>query len=284
MELVTTSPRVELIARTVIDWEGLKRVLAERGHIWEHEDVPHSSLSVASDGTPVCAVQGSDAELLAEFAGRICYNAFDGPGGAGMGRKTNREYIEHILKVGHGSVLEHADFTFMVWGDSRGFTHETVRHRVGTAYSQSSTRFRDEGKFGRLIPPPLFHGDPEALEVLAEVAEQADRQYSRLRACARRILKDVDIDRTAKIKTARGAARAVLPIGLESPILVTMNVRQTRNYLDQRASPFAELEIREIAMLIYRIMLKECPNIFADYEVIGVADGTEALTSLYRKV
>lgn len=289
MELADTH-RVELIARTEIRWDKLQEVLAERGLKWRHDtgEGPIRGgrwLGSPREGGRVALVQGSNAALLAEYAGRGCYNSFDGDSGAGMGRKTNREYVEHILEVGHGSVLEHATFTFQVWGNSRGFTHELVRHRVGTAFSQASTRFRNEAEDGRFVIPPLFRGDEEAEAILAQAAANSLDAYDKLRACARRLLKDVDIDKTAKIKTARGAARSVLPIGLESPIVVTMNIRTLRHFLEQRASRYAELEIREIAVAIWRIMLVEEPVLFGDYRVVVLTDSTEALESAQtRKV
>ena len=56
---------------------------------------------------------GSDAELLIEFAGRLCYRSWE-PGLNPNVRKirTDRgEYFGNLLASGHGSVLEHANFT-----------------------------------------------------------------------------------------------------------------------------------------------------------------------------
>lgn len=275
MNLCKHPPRVKMIASTNIDWIALADMMEDRGLEWTHDD------HIATNNL---AITGTGGALLAEYAGRGCYNSFGGNNGAGMGRKTNADYLSHILAVGHGSVLEHASFTFAIWGNSRGFTHELVRHRVGTAFSQASTRFRNESKQGRMVIPPLFRDDPHAIAILQKAADDAEAAYNNLRECARRLLKDVEISKTAKIKTARGAARCALPIGLESPITVTMNARTLRHFLEQRASPHAELEIREIAMAVYRLMVAAEPVLFSDYVVINVADGTEALTVGNRKV
>ena len=45
----------------------------------------------------------------------------------------NKAYLDHILEVGHGSVLEHAVWNFVFTGVSRSLTHELVRHRAGWA-------------------------------------------------------------------------------------------------------------------------------------------------------
>lgn len=82
---------------------------------------------------------GTDAERLIETAGRNCYDSF------GVGRPSS-EYHTHIQDVEHGSVCEHATLTFFISTVSRGLTHELVRHRVGVAISQRSTRYVDENE------------------------------------------------------------------------------------------------------------------------------------------
>jgi thymidylate synthase (FAD) len=52
-------------------------------------------------------------------------------------------------------VLEHAQFTFFITGVSRGLTHELVRHRVGVAISQRSTRYVDEDESPWILHPLL---------------------------------------------------------------------------------------------------------------------------------
>ena len=48
----------------------------------------------------------TDGERLAEFAGRLCYMSQHNPA-----KRETREYLENIKKQGHGSVLEHANYT-----------------------------------------------------------------------------------------------------------------------------------------------------------------------------
>src|SRR5690348_10662476 len=99
----------------------------------------------------------TDGERLAEFAGRLCYMSQGNP----AGRQT-REYLENIKKQGHGSVLEHANYSILLEGISRSLTHELVRHRAGFAYSQLSQRYVDESQAAFVVPPAIV-GD-QALE------------------------------------------------------------------------------------------------------------------------
>src|SRR4030095_6478382 len=73
-----------------------------------------------------------------------------------------RKYLENIKKQGHGSVLEHANYSILLEGVSRSLTHELVRHRAGFAYSQLSQRYVDESHAAFVVPPAII-GD-EALE------------------------------------------------------------------------------------------------------------------------
>jgi thymidylate synthase ThyX len=73
--------------------------------------------------------ESTDGERLAEFAGRLCYMSQSNPA-----ERTTHHYLENIKRQGHGSVLEHANYTLLYEGVSRALTHELVRHRAGWAY------------------------------------------------------------------------------------------------------------------------------------------------------
>ena len=75
------------------------------------------------------------AEQLIELAGRTCYKSEDN-----ITKDSASKFIEMLIRRGHESVLEHAVATLRLTTD-RGVTHELVRHRVGVAYSQESTRY-----------------------------------------------------------------------------------------------------------------------------------------------
>src|SRR5204863_1583921 len=101
--------------------------------------------------------ESTDGERLAEFAGRLCYMSQANPA-----KRQTREYLENIKKQGHGSVLEHANYSLLLEGVSRSLTHELVRHRAGFAYSPLSQRYVDESQANFVVPPAIV-GD-EVLE------------------------------------------------------------------------------------------------------------------------
>jgi thymidylate synthase (FAD) len=72
-----------------------------------------------------------DSSQLCKTAGQVCYASF------GPRRTTNENasaYFERLTSAGHGSVLEHASFSFLLYGISRSVTHELVRHRAGVGF------------------------------------------------------------------------------------------------------------------------------------------------------
>ena len=221
--------------------------------------------------------EGSDGEMLAEFAGRLCYMSQRNPA-----NRTTREYLENIKKQAHGSVLEHANYSLLLEGISRSLTHELVRHRAGFAYSQLSQRYVDESVADFVMPPAII-GD-EALEsTWLKQMEDAQRAYISLVEQLMERYSWVD-DRVHRRKMAREAARGVLPNSTETKIVVTGNVRAWRTMLELRAGEGAELEIRRMAVAVIRILQKEAPAFFSDFEVYESADQREAARSGFHKV
>src|SRR6185437_3098685 len=144
----------------------------------------------------------TDGERLAEFAGRLCYMSQKNPA-----NRDTRSYLENIKKQGHGSVLEHANYSLLIEGVSRSLTHELVRHRAGFAYSQLSQRYVDESEANFVIPPAIA-GD-EALErAWREQVEGAQAAYVSLVAELMTRYGWV-ADKVHRRKMAREAARAV---------------------------------------------------------------------------
>src|ERR671911_1113572 len=98
-----------------------------------------------------------DSSQLCKTAGQLCYASF------GPRRTTNENaasYFGRLTGAGHGSVLEHASFSFLLYGISRSVTHELVRHRAGTGFSQISQRYV-AGAVLRFVERPEYQGDGE---------------------------------------------------------------------------------------------------------------------------
>lgn len=221
--------------------------------------------------------ESTDGERLAEFAGRLCYMSQHNPA-----KRQTREYLENIKKQGHGSVLEHSNYSILLEGVSRSLTHELVRHRAGFAYSQLSQRYVDESEANFVMPPAIV-GD-EALErTWREQVEVAQAAYVALVAELMERYGWVG-DKVHRRKMAREAARAVLPNATETKIVVTGNTRAWRTMLELRSSEGAELEIRRMAVAALRLLQQEAPGFFSDFEIYQGDDRREAARVGYHKV
>jgi thymidylate synthase (FAD) len=221
--------------------------------------------------------ESTDGERLAEFAGRLCYMSQRNPA-----NRTTREYLENIKKQGHGSVLEHANYSLLLEGVSRSLTHELVRHRAGFAYSQLSQRYVDESDAAFVIPPAIL-GDEALIAAWKSQIESAQATYIALVDKLMSRYQWVD-DKVHRRKMAREAARGVLPNSTETKIVVTGNVRAWRTMLELRSSEGAEFEIRRMAIMVLRILQQEAPSFFSDFEVYMAADKAESARIGYHKV
>jgi len=213
---------------------------------------------------------GPDAQRLIETAGRACYDSF------GKGRGSDA-YAQHILEVGHGSVLEHAQYSFFITGVSRGLTHELVRHRVGVAISQRSTRYVDEDESPWAQHPLLEQYLQETSDNLDEdilgLEARARWVYDRVAAALQNWLIGRGADRSTARKQARGAARGYLGNALETELVWSANVRALRHVIALRGHPTADAEIRELAVELLEIMQRELPAYFEDFYASASKDG-----------
>ncbi|RVW03902.1 FAD-dependent thymidylate synthase [Rhodococcus xishaensis] len=217
-------------------------------------------------------------EALAEFSGRACYQSWSKPNPR---TATNAGYLRHLLEVGHLSVLEHASVSFYITGISRSCTHELIRHRH-FSYSQLSQRFVRETDANFVIPPAIA-GD-EQLEALFEKAADASREaYAELLAALEAKLADVP-NGPIRNKQARQAARSVLPNATETRVVVTGNYRAWRHFIEMRASEHADVEIRRVAVECLRQLQRCAPNVFGDFEIAVLPDGSEIATSEFDRV
>jgi thymidylate synthase ThyX len=101
-------PEVFLVGRPQLDYNAIAAYLREVGGERWLERFDRDQLD-------------NDAQNLAEFAGKMCYRSWE-PGlnpNVRRVRDDQVKYLENILASGHGSVLEHVNFTFVLHNVSR---------------------------------------------------------------------------------------------------------------------------------------------------------------------
>jgi len=164
--------------------------------------------------------------------------------------------------------MEHASVTFYITGVSRSLTHELVRHRH-FSYSQLSQRYVDESNT-EFITPPLIAENERAASMFYLMTHDAQNAYRTLAD----MLKEEFPDKPRK--EIRQAARAVLPNATETKIVVTGNYRAWWNMLLLRATEAADVEIRELSIMILQQLQDIAPAVFGRFEIFDLADGTKA--------
>jgi thymidylate synthase (FAD) len=224
-----------------------------------------------------------DSSQLCKTAGQTCYMSF------GIKRTTNEnaaKYFERLTSAGHGSVLEHSNFSFLLYGISRSVTHELVRHRH-LGFSQVSQRYVS-GSVLRFVERPEYQSDEELHRLFEERADGAAAGYE---AMANRLLErqeggasmlSADYKTDAR-KKVQQTARSLLPNETEAPMVCTGNVRALRHIVEMRADAHAESEIRTLAVQIFLCLVTADPILFGDYEIGELPDGTHTVTTEYRK-
>ena len=257
-----TQPQVELIGRPSLDLVALERFLkAVGGESWL------AMRSGDEEGV-------NDGEVLIEAAGRACYRSWEeglNPNVTRI-RKDQQQYFLNLLGSGHGSVLEHANYSFILYDISRVATHEIVRHRAGSAFSQESLRFVRLDEIPFRIPEvmePLRDKIESIMETLEDFQVSAAEHFD---------LDGEGVDFHHK-KEITSAMRRLAPEGVSTVLFWTANVRTLRHVIQMRTHPSAEEELRTIFNRIGEIMVEEAPLLFGDFVV---EDG--AWTTEYRKV
>ncbi len=281
--LLIEKPSVHVVAETVFNMEGLDEWIDANGYRGS-DDYNGSPLQRIREGAAAVEPGQSEAEILSEFAGRFCYNSF-------MKGRPSDEYIQNVVEMRHGSVLEHVNFSFAISGVSRALTHELIRHRVGFAISQESQRYVDAKDIRFVIPPLLLFqcgGDLNhpRIQAFAARCESALAAYKAEKEAYQEELESAtDVKAKTVIKKRMNeAARALLPNAAETKLTWTGNVRGLRHVCELRGDEHADLEIRRLAVALAEIMMEKAPYAFFDVQTVEGDFGVGVVQVQHTKV
>jgi thymidylate synthase (FAD) len=210
----------------------------------------------------------SDGEALIETAGRLCYRSWE-PGvnkNVTKVREGNHNYLGNILEQRHGSVLRHVNVTFLFHGVSRVFTHELVRHGIGTAVSQESLRYvRLDENSPMVLPPDVatavynasLKPGPSYTEKLGELLGSIVAQFH---------LDDPTTSFGIK-KKMTSAMRRFIGMGVATDLIWTANIQTLRHVLEMRSDAASvEWEMLEVfGRQVGPFLKTEYPALFQDF-------------------
>ena len=244
--------RIYLIGRSHLNSDEFNRFLREHNITW----------------TP--GPGATHGEELAEISGRVCYMSF-----GRRQKQSNGAFIRHLIEKGHESVLEHVNWTFLVTGVSRAFTHQLVRHRVGFSFSQLSQQYYDHTE-AEFLKPPILANFPKACAAWEQAVATARKSYKDILGELAELENPVKngISKKEIRRLIRSSARSVLPNATETKIVITANARAIRHFLAVRGSIPGDEEMRTVCGELLKLLKVEAPALFMDFELKSLADGS----------
>jgi thymidylate synthase (FAD) len=246
---------------------------------------------------------GDDVTKIGAFAAKTCYRSFGSEG------RSNTNNQAKIIESGHGRILEHMVFGLHISGISRALGNELITHKQGITVSQESTRYVDMEDAGYVLEPylaDLFAKHKDALNrsgtwftvgagsdyydyyerlLIADHLNSASFAMGAYEDQVENLLtmNPLGLEGTELRKWARGKARNLLPLGLETSLVMTGNLRAFRHFIEMRSERHAEEEIRRLAHRMFQTLQPLAPLYFDDYQVEEVR-GIPEYVPTYRKV
>jgi thymidylate synthase (FAD) len=228
----------------------------------------------------------SEAEELMEAAGKLCYLSFSTDLNKNLtkvGTRSNYDYLQKgIIATKHGSVLEHATISIAFMNVSRVFTHELVRHRPGSAYSQVSGRYVRTDSVDMFLPTVIKENE-EAVKIFERASKQMEDNVMELT----RVF-NIDEMKTQKEfslkKILTSAFRRIIGNGQTNHIIATYNHRSLRHILEVRTSQHAEEEIRIAFYKLYKLLKAKYPAVYGDAKEGEFFSGIPEITFEHSKV
>lgn len=255
-------PIVSLISEPSVDAQAMRTYLKDiGGEVWWSRVVAANQLDQGKVG----------AEPLIEFCGRLCYKSW----APGLNRNVTKvrtdsaEYLTNILTVRHGSLIEHAHFSFLFQNVSRVCVEELKRHRHANISEQS---FR----YVRIVDIPfrMPPGLPEEVVIAGKgVIERIEQFLAWANECCgldnegdetQVFKKPIHFEQKKQITSA---LRRFVPQGIATDLVWTANLRTIRHCIELRTEEGAEEEIRFLFNQVGEIMSEKAPFFFSDYEL-----------------
>lgn len=211
-------------------------------------------------------------EALCSFYAKLCYKSLVPEKNKNITKTRDiASNIKGTFDSKHGSVFEHCQLNFVVTDCSRVFTHELVRHRVGTAFSQTSGRYVRGDSIDFIMDPILEPVKNEITDILLKIEESYNKMVALLK-----LDEESDFDKKKKLTSA---LRRILPNGQGNEIGFSVNLRQIRHIVEMRTSRGAEWEIRYITHQMYHLLKEKFPLMFYGAKE-GIVDGLIEVTNL----
>jgi thymidylate synthase (FAD) len=159
-----------------------------------------------------------------------------------FGRATNgqvatdkqQDLVRRVIESGHGSTIEHINFTFAISGVTRTLSHQLVRHRAGVAFDQQSQRYLNYKRPSYMVPGSLTDAPSDLRDRFVAEMDDSLAFYGEML--------DAGIPGED--------ARFVMPNATRTNLIMTANLRALIHMSGLRLCTMAQWEIRRLFQLI----------------------------------
>ncbi len=148
------------------------------------------------------------------------------------------------IALGNEALMDHVVYMFEIEDCSRVTTHQLVRHRVAS-YDQESQRFSAATKETVVIPPSI-QSNEAALNVYDGALKAVYAAYENMTAAG----------------VPKEDARYILPSGIKTKLVMTINARSLMHLVWQRTAVQAQWEIRELAVTLHNLAREATPELW----------------------
>ncbi len=202
----------------------------------------------------------SNPEKVIATAAKTCYS----PGTTEHLWNTDGDYeqfIAKLRKMHHMSPFEHASFVFGIDGVSRVLLAQLTRHRIASFSVQSQRYVKYETEkidISELfeVPEGILEGPEQAFDNYMDALDEIAAAYENLVS----VLQENGLSKTEAAENAR----YILPGGMKTNLVMTMNARELMHFFELRCCNRAQDEIRLLAWTMLNLLQERFPAIFAD--------------------
>ena len=167
---------------------------------------------------------------IGEVAG-ICWNSpIDD-------KEKNIKRAKSCISSGHTRTCEYPDVELVISGYSARCIRELYTHIIGTTRLQESTRYVDMKDFGYFTPPKIL-ADEKSNEIYTEGMEAIKDAY-------------VKMEENGIVKED---SANILPLGMDTKIVLKINLRALMHFMEMRLCNRAYHEIRKLSLDIKKAL------------------------------
>ena len=171
---------------------------------------------------------------------RTCYSElepqdiFDRATTGQVATEKQQDLIRRVIESGHGSTIEHINFTFAISGVTRTLSHQLVRHRAGVAFDQQSQRYLNYKRPSYMVPGSLADAPADLRERFTAEMDESLAFYGEM----------------LEAGIPGEDARFVMPNATRTNLIMTANLRALIHMSGLRLCTMAQWEIRRLFQLI----------------------------------